>query len=117
MMSPSPLLEKIPSIREGSSDGANARPIKRLQTGALKLRKRNESRDGRYSIQDRQRRGRGRTTLAYSESRVASIRNGRRGGGTSNHADVFTEGLALGIEKNESFSDLQLVFLNLLLGL
>ena len=34
IISCSSLLEKIASIREGSSSGENARPIKRLQAGA-----------------------------------------------------------------------------------
>jgi hypothetical protein len=37
--SPASLLEKMVSIREGSSCRANARLIKRPQAGALKLRK------------------------------------------------------------------------------
>ena len=42
-MSRSSLLEKIASIREGSSPGAKARPIKRLQAGVLELRKQRQS--------------------------------------------------------------------------
>ena len=54
-MSSSSLLEKIASIREGSSYRANDRLIKRLQTEVLKLRKKDESKSNQYSSQDRRR--------------------------------------------------------------
>ena len=47
------LLEKIASIRKGSSYMANARSIKRLQAEVLKLRKKDESRSNQCSLQDR----------------------------------------------------------------
>ena len=51
-MSLSSLLEKIASTREGSSYGANARLIKRLQAGVSKLRKGNESETANIQIQE-----------------------------------------------------------------
>ena len=61
-MSLSSSLEKIASIREGSSPGAKARPIKRLQAGVAELREQEQSVFRKRLSKVRPR----RTTLGYS---------------------------------------------------
>lgn len=102
--SPSPLPEKITSIKEGSSCGAKARLIKRPQAGVLKLRNISHARSERAD--------RGRTALRYGGcSGVLGI-NGCRAGSGHTAGGVFMERR---VENAEYLLDLQFVPFNLFL--